>query len=272
MVAPDYSKAKVYQLVSNKTADVYIGATVCDLCKRLSQHKNRMNKASSKRMFVNDAIITIALIEAMPDCKSSAELKARELFYITTMPCINERKPFVTDVKVVGGNKAEWDREYGKEYNKKHAEEIKKYRTEHAEEKKAYRTEHAEEIKAYSKEYNKKHAEEIKAYRTEHAEEIKAYRTEHAEEIKEYKKEYYKEHAEEFKAYRTEHAEEKKAYNEEYNKKHAEEKKAYNEEYNKNNAEELNRKRRETRAKAKAKKLAKLSTPQLQAVQLPQPM
>ena len=161
MVAPDYSKAKVYQLVSNKTADVYIGSTVCDLCKRLSQHKRRMNDASSKRMFVNDAIITIALLEELPNCKSSAELKARELFYITTMPCINKNKPFITDVKVVGGNKAEWC--------------------------KAYRTEHADEIKAYRTE----HADEIKAYRTEHTEEMKAYQTKNSEKINQKRRERY---------------------------------------------------------------------------------
>ena len=60
---PDYSKGKIYKLVSNKTNDVYIGSCLMTLSTRLSGHRGKSNKTSSKRMFEDDAIITIVLIE-----------------------------------------------------------------------------------------------------------------------------------------------------------------------------------------------------------------
>jgi hypothetical protein len=151
---PQYKNAKIYKLVSNISPDVYIGSCLVDLCKRLSGHKNGMNTCSSKKMFENDAIITIALLEALPNCKSKAELNARELYYITTIPCINKNKPFITDVKVVGGNRAEWTKAYNKEYQTDHAEERK-------EQQKAYTQDHIEEKREYDREYRAKNAEEL---------------------------------------------------------------------------------------------------------------
>jgi predicted GIY-YIG superfamily endonuclease len=37
---PDYSNGKIYKLVSDKTAMIYIGSTTQDLNERLSGHKN----------------------------------------------------------------------------------------------------------------------------------------------------------------------------------------------------------------------------------------
>ncbi len=93
----DYSKSKVYKLVSNLTSDIYIGSCVVELSKRLSLHKSPRNTCSSKKMFVVDAIITIVLLEACP-CTSKNELKARELYYITNNKCININKPFITEI------------------------------------------------------------------------------------------------------------------------------------------------------------------------------
>jgi hypothetical protein len=104
-----YENAKIYKLVSNKTEDVYIGSCLITLARRLGTHKSDYNKCSSKRMFeVPNAIITIVLIEALPNCKSKAEMKAKELHYMTVIPCINKNRPFVTDIKIVGGDTAEW--------------------------------------------------------------------------------------------------------------------------------------------------------------------
>ena len=63
---PDFSKGKIYKLVSNISSDVYVGSCLVDLSKRLYQHKSKSNKAVSKSMFINDAIITIVLIEDFP--------------------------------------------------------------------------------------------------------------------------------------------------------------------------------------------------------------
>ncbi len=94
---PDYQLSKIYKLVSNKTSDIYIGSCLMRLSTRLSNHKNKSNKCVSKKLFTNDAIITIVLIENYP-CKTKNELKARELHHITTNICININKPFVCDI------------------------------------------------------------------------------------------------------------------------------------------------------------------------------
>ena len=94
---PDFSKAKIYKLVSTKTADIYIGSCLVELSRRLSKHKAPSNMAVSKSMFIDDAIITIVLLENY-QCENKNQLKARELHYITTLECININKPFITDV------------------------------------------------------------------------------------------------------------------------------------------------------------------------------
>ena len=134
----DFSNGKIYKLVSTKTDDVYIGSCVIKLSARLSIHKNISNKCVSKKMFADDAIITICLIEAYP-CKSKNELKARELFYITSMKCINHNKPFITDLKYT-------DERYYALYREEHKDEIKANQL-------AYKLEHIDEIKAYQSAY-----------------------------------------------------------------------------------------------------------------------
>ena len=146
MVAPNYNNSKVYKLVSNKTADVYIGSTVCDLSKRLSSHKKKMNGCSSKKMFADGAVITIILLETVP-CKSKCELKARELHYITLMDCINVRKPFVTETSVVDGDRLEWQNAYNKSPQGKAT--MKKYNQ--SPEGKAKRKEHRQTSEAKTK-------------------------------------------------------------------------------------------------------------------------
>ncbi len=132
---PNYLNSKIYKLVSNLSADIYIGSCVVELSKRLSVHKAPSNPCSSKKMFVVDAIITIVLLEKYP-CTSKNELKARELYYITNNICININKPFVTELLVtdVGYNKA-----YKKEYYLENADKIKEYKLANADKIKAYK-------------------------------------------------------------------------------------------------------------------------------------
>ena len=144
----DFSNGKIYKLVSTKTDDVYIGSCVIKLSARLSIHRHISNKCVSKKMFADNAIITICLIESYP-CKSKNELKARELFYITSMKCININKPFITDLKYT-------DEGYYALYREERADEIKAYQS-------AYKLEHIDEIKAYQSAYNLEHIDEIKA-------------------------------------------------------------------------------------------------------------
>ncbi len=144
-----YENAKIYKLVSNKTADVYIGSCLITLARRLWKHKSDYNSCSSKRMFeVPDAIITIVQIEALPNCRSKAEMKARELHYMTIIPCINVNRPFVTDIKGVRGDNKEWHKAYHSSPERKEIE-------------KKYKKDHATELAEYHKQYNADHATEI---------------------------------------------------------------------------------------------------------------
>ena len=136
---PDYSLSKIYKLVSNKTTDIYIGSCLMRLSTRLSNHKNISNTCASKKLFTNDAIITIVLLENYP-CNTKNELKARELFHITNNVCINANKPFVCDILI--SDRKEYDKIYNKEYYTNHKEEAKEHN-------KAYYTNHKQEIKIY---------------------------------------------------------------------------------------------------------------------------
>ena len=113
---PDYSLAKIYKLVSNKTTDIYIGSCLMRLSSRLCTHKHKSNTCVSKKLFVNDAIITIVLIENFA-CNTKNELKARELHHITTNNCINVNKPFVCEIPC--SDIKSWHKEY-QQANKEH--------------------------------------------------------------------------------------------------------------------------------------------------------
>ena len=178
---PDFSKAKIYKLVSNISSDVYVGSCLVELSKRFSVHKGPSNTCISKSMFINDAIITIVLIENFP-CLCKNEMKARELHYITTLECINKNKPFVCDI-----NYSDY-KEWQKQYQLEHKEQIKEYRLENVvnitQQIKQYQLDHVEDIKQYEKQYYINHKEEIKQQQ-------KQYKLDHAEQIKQYKKQYH---------------------------------------------------------------------------------
>jgi len=145
---PDYQQGKIYRLVSNKTEDVYYGATTRALTHRKNHHKSNLN-CSSKKLFENDAIVTIVLIENFP-CNNKNELKARELFYITNNPCINNNKPFISELN--------YGIEYQKEYQNKYRESNKETISERM---KAYSESNKETISEQKKEYYEANKEAI---------------------------------------------------------------------------------------------------------------
>ena len=195
---PDFSKGKIYKLVSNKSSDVYIGSCLVDLSKRLYGHKAPSNKCVSKGMFVNDAIISIVLIEDYP-CENKNQLKARELHYITTINCININKPFITDVNVVNGDSKEWK----KIYNDTNKEQITQYKAQYREtnkeqllqKRKQYYETNKEQLLQKQKQYHETNKEQIvqkqKQYNETHKEQIAQYRETHKEQIAQQKAQYY---------------------------------------------------------------------------------
>ena len=195
---PNFSKGKIYKLVSNKSSDVYIGSCLVDLSKRLYGHKAPSNKCVSKGMFVNDAIISIVLIEDYP-CENKNQLKARELHYITTINCININKPFITDVNVVNGDSKEWK----KIYNDTNKEQITQYKAQYREtnkeqllqKRKQYYETNKEQLLQKQKQYHETNKEQIvqkqKQYNETHKEQIAQYRETHKEQIAQQKAQYY---------------------------------------------------------------------------------
>jgi hypothetical protein len=194
---PDYQQGKIYRLVSNKTEDVYYGATTRTLTHRKNHHKSYLD-CSSKKLFENDAVVTIILVEAFP-CNNKNELKARELFHITNNACINTNKPFISELN----HGVEWHKEYYEnnkdeilerqktnyENNKeiilkKQSEYYQNNKEAIAERDKKYRESHKEENAEYQKEYRESNKEKI-------AEQKKEWYEANKEKTAEYKKEWY---------------------------------------------------------------------------------
>jgi len=84
---PDYSKSKIYKIVSDQTNKIYIGSTIEALSRRMTKHRNDYRRwKNGKRNYItsfeilkyDDAIIE--LIEKYP-CDDKDELRAREGYY-----------------------------------------------------------------------------------------------------------------------------------------------------------------------------------------------
>ena len=181
---PDYSLSKIYKLVSNKSPDIYIGSCVTRLSTRLSHHKNKGNNCVSKKLFIDDAIVTIVLIEDYP-CDNKNMLKARELYHITNNICINSHKPFVCEIPYE--DKKEWH----KQYQLANADKLTEYANE-------YYLTNTDKIKQSAKEYYIANADKIKQATKEYyianadkrKKTDKEYYLANIDKIKEYKKEY----------------------------------------------------------------------------------
>ena len=96
----DYTKAKIYKIVDNTTDNIYIGST-CEptLARRLAKHVKNYNyykngKGSNVRSYeiLQNENYNIILIENV-QCNNRDELRARERFYIDSLPCVNKNIP-----------------------------------------------------------------------------------------------------------------------------------------------------------------------------------
>jgi hypothetical protein len=124
---PDYSKGKIYKIVSNQTKKIYIGSTVQHyLCDRLTSHKygykkwkktNKNNFSCSSYLIIKYNDAKIILIEEYP-CETKDQLKAREQFFIdTTKNCCNKYRANTTP---------EDRQKYLKEYRRINREQLNK--------------------------------------------------------------------------------------------------------------------------------------------------
>lgn len=163
---PDYSKGKIYKIISDKANLCYIGSTREKyLSNRMSGHRADFKRfknskgsycTSFKVLEHDDA--QIILIEKYP-CECKYELEARERYWIERLECCNKYIPTRTR------------KEYSKEYNQR--PEVKANNREY---KKKYRQK--PEVKAKMREYNQR--PEVKVSKKEYNQrpEVKAYRSE----------------------------------------------------------------------------------------------
>ena len=97
---PDYSKGKIYKLVSNHSDDVYYGSTINPLYKRLGAHKsaymryNNDGKGSYVSSFeiVKYDDVKIILVKEY-SCENKHQLERKERKYIEKYQCVNKVVP-----------------------------------------------------------------------------------------------------------------------------------------------------------------------------------
>ena len=109
----DYSRGKIYKLVSPSTNEIYIGSTCKPLKHRLAGHiYDYTSFLVGKQHFIssyhlaNYENVQIVLIENFP-CQTNAELCKREGYYIRNTVCVNEDIAGRTAKEYYQDNKAE---------------------------------------------------------------------------------------------------------------------------------------------------------------------
>jgi hypothetical protein len=162
---PNYSKGIIYTIRSKD--NVYVGSTI-DFRSRKYSHKSNMYNENGKEYNFN-IYKTIRANECEWDmqpysifpCNSKIELTIEEE---------RIRRLLKADMNTrMCGSECSTKKQYYKQYNDQHKDEIKKY-------KKQYYEEHKDEKKEYDKQYHKEHKDELnkkhKQYHKEHKDEL----------------------------------------------------------------------------------------------------
>ena len=151
---PDYSKSKIYKLVSNYTNEIYIGSTCQPLHKRKGGHKasyksyleGKRNYMTSFKLFEKGEVDIILIEECNFHNKDELHKKERE--YIDKLECVNKYIPGRTKQEYLENNKNKM-----KQYYETHKDEIKQYQKKYNKE---YHQKNKEKMKQYYKEYYQK--------------------------------------------------------------------------------------------------------------------
>lgn len=134
----NYKEGKIYKIVNDVMPNmVYYGSTCNTFAKRLSKHKSKYNKCSSKVLF-EFGKVHIILVEKYP-CNDKMELNARERFYIENNECLNKIIPGRTKT----------------EYREDNKEQIALYQKEHYQDNK-------EQISLQNKEYKESNKDKLR--------------------------------------------------------------------------------------------------------------
>ena len=125
-----YSLGKVYKIVCNITGETYIGST-CQksLSLRLSTHKSKSNKSSSKQIIARGDYY-IVLVEDVP-CQNIDQLHARERHWIDNTKCVNKGKPLTDEEREHYGKKwREANPDYMRDWYEKNPDYLKLWNAE----------------------------------------------------------------------------------------------------------------------------------------------
>jgi len=123
---PDYSKAKIYRIVSDLNDMVYYGSTVQPLSVRLGEHvsnyksyvKTGKGGCTSRKIIASGkGNYHILHVEDFP-CNSKEKLVARERYYIEGNVCVNKVIPGRTHRKKSYTQYNEKNKKYYKQYYK----------------------------------------------------------------------------------------------------------------------------------------------------------
>lgn len=153
----DYSKAKIYKLVSGDLT--YIGSTINGLSRRKADHKAHCGRGiTSEILFKTGLNVDIVLIENYP-CANKEELHKRERFWIEQTDCVNKVIPTRTR------------KEYRKTYLKQSNQRVNNWRKNNKERyvssQKIYKAKYRENNKCKIKEYYECYKDKYNAKRRE---------------------------------------------------------------------------------------------------------
>ena len=162
---PDYSKSKIYQVISSQCEQVYIGSTTIGLAQRLAQHRSsykqfkagKTTNCTSYQLLDYDDV-KIELIEDFP-CERREQLLKREGELIRERNCVNQKVSGRTHKeasKIYKEKNKESMKLLFKQWYESNKERQKKYRDLNTERIQSYRDSHKEKNRAYQKAYRER--------------------------------------------------------------------------------------------------------------------
>lgn len=145
---PDYSKAKIYKIVSDVDDEVYIGATCGSLAHRMSVHRATSRNKPERCLYAHvDALggwqhFSIILVEDFP-CERKEQLSARERYWVEEMSTLNMCIP--------GRTVAEYNATHRDKHNARRREYNATHHDKHIASARAWRAAHRDELNKYAR-------------------------------------------------------------------------------------------------------------------------
>lgn len=190
-----YAHGKVYKLVNDIDAEIYVGSTCLPLHKRLYTHKKKAKEKPDRNVYqhlneIGFDNVQIILIENYA-CDSKEVLLARERHWIDTlMPSLNQNLPLRTNkewretnkdkVRDYLETKKDIIREQMREYREAHKDKIREYREANKDKRQQYQRDYCEsnrdKILEQTRKYHEANKDAINARRRERYAQKKAER------------------------------------------------------------------------------------------------